>query len=79
MHAVLSEGGSKNTKVCVLKIDKSVASLKDIPKITNISYYHSVDFQAEGALYREYFNIGDGKFHPYKGVLKCNRRINFIN
>lgn len=65
---MFSEGGPKNTKMCVLAIDKSVAKLEGVRKITNISYYHSMKFQANGILYREYFDIGKGKFHEYEGL-----------
>jgi hypothetical protein len=67
LHAVFANGGPKNTKMCVIKIDKTVAKLEGVKNITNISYYHSVEFNKEGALYREYYNIGKGKFYKYNG------------
>lgn len=70
VDAIFSNGGPKNTKMCVIKIDKTLAALTNVKKITNISYYHSVDFQPSGALYREYYNIGEGKFHEYNGICK---------
>lgn len=68
VHAVFSSGGPKNTKMCVIKIDEQVAKIDGIRNIKNISYYHSVDFQQNGAIYREYYNIGKGKFHSYNST-----------
>lgn len=65
VHAVFSSGGPKNTKMCVIKIDSKLAAVNNIRSVKNISYYHSVEYQENGAIYREYYNIGKGKFHPY--------------
>lgn len=53
--------------MCVLSIDKAVTDIGNVKKITNISYYHSVEFQTTGALYREFYGIGKGKFYEYNG------------
>lgn len=45
-----------------------MAALQRVPKIKNISFYHSVTFQKDGALYNEYYEIGKGKFHKYNGL-----------
>lgn len=54
--------------MCVLKIDEKVAELVGARKISNISYYHDVEFKDEGALYKEYFEVGNGKFFKYNGL-----------
>lgn len=69
LHAIFAEGGPKNTKMCVLEINKSLASFDCGKKITNISYYHSVQYQNDGAVYREYFDIGVGKFYEFSGLI----------
>lgn len=60
--------GLKNTKMCVIKIDKTLGKIDGIRNIKNISYYHSVEFQENGAIYREYHNIGKGKFHKHNSM-----------
>jgi hypothetical protein len=41
--------------------------MENVVNIKNISYYHSIDFKDDGALYREYYGIGKGKFYKYNG------------
>lgn len=53
--------------MCVLEIDKTLTKLDGVKKIANISNYHSVKFQENGALYKEFFDIGPGKFYSYNG------------
>ena len=67
LGAVFANGGPKYSKMCVIKIDKTQANVEGIKQIKNISYYHSVTFQEGGALYREYYDIGKGKFHEFNG------------
>ena len=68
VDAIFSNGGPKNTKMCVLRIDKNLAKLEGVRKINNISYYHTIDFKE---FYKEYFDIGNGKFYKFNGVLMC--------
>lgn len=67
VNAVFSDGGPKNTKMCVLTINKTVAKFENKSNVKNISYYHSMKFTNDGVLYREYYDIGKGKFHEYSG------------
>lgn len=66
-EAVFSSGGPQNTKMCVITIDRSKAALLDVKNIVNISFYHSVEFTPSGAFYREFYEIGKGKFHKFNG------------
>lgn len=67
LAAVFSNGGPKNTKMCVIQIDRAVALLQNVKNIPNISFYHSVEFKPDGAYYREFYEIGNGKFHKFNG------------
>lgn len=69
VEAIFSNGRPKNTKMCVINIDKSLAALENIQKIVNISFYHSVEFKTDGAFYREFYEIGNGKFYKYSGIM----------
>lgn len=54
--------------MCVLKIDRTIAKLDGVKNIKNISHYHSIQFQRDGAFYKEFYDIGTGNFHGVNGM-----------
>lgn len=71
LEAIFYNGGPKNTKMAVIKIDKSTQKLSKIKKVENISFYHFVNFSKDGAIYKEYFDIGNGKRIKHSGKYSC--------
>lgn len=71
--AVMSNGGPVNTKMCAAKIDKDSQKISKFKPLPNISTYHSVAYEGNGARYWEFFEIGPGKFHAFEG--KCEREM----
>lgn len=53
--------------MAVIKIDKSRQKLTKFKKVDNISFYHSVNFVKDGAIYKEYYDIGNGKKIKHSG------------
>lgn len=75
--AVMSNGGPVNTKMSAIKIDKNKQNISKIKPITNISTYHSVAYEGNGARYWEFFDIGTGKCHAFEGNYVFQFFINF--
>lgn len=58
--ALKYQGGPKNTKICVIHIDKEASTIKNVQKIKNISSYHSIEFHDTYFTLWKYYDIGSG-------------------
>ena len=58
--------GVQNGEVCVLEIDKDVASL--IGSKLQLHNFHSIKFEESGMVLWRYYEVGVGKKVPYSGV-----------
>ena len=60
-------GGPEDTKVSVVEIDSTKASMTE-SIIKNIQSYHSISFEKKGMTFHQYFNCGKGKFVNYSNL-----------
>lgn len=58
LHAIISDGGPKNSKGIVLCIDNKKSMILRKPILSGISSYHSFAIKTETVICQEYFGIG---------------------
>lgn len=58
LHAIMSDGGPKNSKGIVLCIDNKKSMILRKPILSGISSYHSFAIKTETVICQEYFGIG---------------------
>lgn len=68
LQAIMSNGGPKNTKMCVIEIDKKITKLTGVLPVKNISNFHTIVSEENGAKYFEFYEIGNGIHHNFSGV-----------
>lgn len=68
IYAAMSNGGPKNSAMCVVEINKETTQLTlHSKKVPGISTFHSILLSDAGSTYFEYFEMGKGKFLDFKG------------
>lgn len=68
LEAIMQDGGLKNVRAIILKVDKKKSAIEPKVKIKNIKSFHSFVLTYNEMVAFEYFDIGAGISLGYKGL-----------